>query len=93
MYIFKTSRKEFDDYLFVKMLYCCLAGLNMSVSCLYLVGTAAATQSDDECKCGNGLLHPNIIIGLIIWLLILSLLVSIKIPRETKKYDKQPCLP
>ena len=69
------------------MLCCCLAELNISVSCLYLVGTAAATQSDDECKCGDGLLHPSLIIGLIIWLLILSLLVSIKIPRETKEND------
>ena len=90
--MFSKLSEKFDDYLFVKMLYCCMAELNISVSCLYLVGTAAAMQSDDECKCGDGLLHPNLIIGLIICLLILSVLVSIEIPRETKENDKQSCL-
>ena len=37
----------------------------------------AATQGEDDCECANGLLHPNLILGLIIWLLILTLLVGI----------------
>ena len=73
----------FNVHLILKMLHYSLAELNTIVSRLSSVGAAAATQSDDECECGSGLLHPNLILGLIIWLLILTLLVSVKIPRQT----------
>ena len=66
------------------MLYYSLTELIAGVFSLCLVDAAAATQSDDECECDSGLLHPNLILGLIIWLLILTLLVSIMVPRQTR---------
>ncbi len=48
------------------------------------VGAAASSTTGDDCECGKGLLHPNLILGLIIWLLILTILVRIHSVSQSK---------
>lgn len=49
---------------------------------------AAALATDESCKCGEGLLHPYLILGLIIWLLILTLIVIMLLVLLTRRHNE-----
>lgn len=51
-------------------------------------GGSAQAATGDDCQCGQGLLHPYLILGLIIWLLILTLIVIMLIVLLTRRHNE-----